>query len=175
MYFNSFPRINYDNKGNQEFKVAVNILRRVGIRTKIVSNLSLFDTYDVGEGDTPESVADFYYNNPELHWIILLANDIMDRYHDWPMSTPQFLSYINDIYSTPYATHHYEITQTSGDTTTTIDIGTDNTDYPSATVITNLEYEEAEQDKKRKIRLLDPAYIALFSEEYSKLMSESVF
>ena len=54
-----------------------------------------------------------------LYWIILLANDIMDRYHDWPMSTPQFLSYINDIYSTPYATHHllkecFEIDEVQG-------------------------------------------------------------
>ena len=173
MYFNNFPRINYDNTGNQEFKVAVNILRRVGMRTKIVSNLSLFDTYDVGEGDTPESIADFYYNNPELHWIILLTNDIMDRYHDWPMSTPQFLSYINDIYSTPYATHHYEITQTSGDTTTTIDIGTDNTDYPSATAITNLEYEEAEQDKKRKIRIIHSSYVEQIITEFETMLKES--
>ena len=164
MYFNNFPRINYDNTGNQEFKVAVNILRRVGMRTKIVSNLSLFDIHDVGEMDTPESVADLYYNNPELHWIILLTNDIMDRYHDWPMSTPQFLSYINDIYSTPYATHHYEIAQTSGDTTTTIDIGT---------VITNLEYEEAEQNKKRKIRIIHPSYVEQIITEFETMLKES--
>ena len=47
--------------------------------------------------------------------------------------------------------------------------------YPAATAVTNLEYEEAEQDKKRKIKLLDPSYLDLFSKEYTKLMSESVF
>ena len=102
-------------------------------------------------------------------------NDITDRYHDWPMSMPQFLAYLADRYSNPDGTHHYEISQTSGDTTKKINVGTVNTDYPAATAVTNFEYEEAEQDKKRKIRLLDPAYVAIFSEEYSKLMSESVF
>ena len=62
----------------------------------------------------------------------------------------------------------------SGDTTIKIDIGTDNTDYPTASIVTNYEYEEDLQDKKRKIRLLDPAYIEPFVAEYEKLMGESV-
>jgi hypothetical protein len=32
----------------------------------------------------------------------------------------------------------------------------------------------AQEDKKRKIRLLDPAYIEVFVIEYEKLMAESV-
>ena len=80
-----------------------------------------------------------------------------------------------DKYSNPSGIHHYEISQTSGDTTKKINVGTVNTDYPAATAVTNLEYEEAEQDKKRKIKLLDPSYLDLFSKEYTKLMSESVF
>ena len=70
--------------------------------------------------------------------------------------------------------HHYEITQTSGDTSIKIDVGTDNTNYPTATLITNYEYEVREQDKKRRIRLLDPAFIADFVEEVKILMNISV-
>ena len=55
-----------------------------------------------------------------------------------------------------------------------IDIGTDNTDYPSATTITNFEYEEKRQDTLRKIRLLDPVHIDQFVEEFESLMGESV-
>jgi len=84
----------------------------------------------------------------------------------------QFQAYINDKYDNIDAVHHYETTQTSGDTTLKIDVGTVNTDYPSATAITNYEYELALEDEKRQIRLLDPKYIGTFIEEFEYLMKE---
>ena len=90
------------------------------------------------------------------------------------MSTPNFNRFITEKYDDIDAVHHYEINATSGDTTKTINIGTDNSDYPSATSITNYEYEEAEQEKKRKIKLLDPIYVTQVVEEHVKLMKESV-
>ena len=174
MYFANFPLIPYDSVGNGEFKLVTNLLKRVALRSKVKSNTLLFDTYDVKEGETPESIADKLYDDSEFHWVILLINDITDRYHQWPMSSSQFLVFINDKYSNVDATHHYEISQTSGDTTIKIDVGTVNTDYPAATLITNFEYEEARQDVLRKIRLLDPAYIEPFVEEYERLIAESI-
>jgi len=174
MYFANFPVIPYDSVGNGDFKLVTNLLKRVAVRSKIKTNVLIFDTYDVKEGETPEILADKLYDDPELHWVILLVNDITDRYHQWPQNQNQFLTYINDKYSNVDATHHYEISQVSGDTTIKIDIGTDNTDYPTASVITNFEYEEELQDEKRKIRLLDPAYLGAFVAEYEKLMGESL-
>ena len=174
MYFSKFPYIVYDSVGNGEFKIVTNLLRRVAIRSKVKANTLFFDTYDVKEGETPEMVAHKLYGDPELHWIILLVNNVTERYHQWPKNTNQFLAYINDKYSNVDATHHYEISQVSGDTTIKIDIGTDNTDYPSATAITNFEYEEALEDKKRSIRLLDPSYLGIFVAEFDSLMGESV-
>ena len=172
MYFDAFPYIYYDSKGDGDFKVVTNLLRRVAVRTKVKSNTALFDTYEIKEGESPESIAYHLYGNSELHWLILLFNDIVDRYHGWPLRRMQLLSYVADKYSDPNGTHHYEIAQTSGDTSKKINIGTDNTDYPSASIVTNFEYEEEEQDKKRKIRLLDPAYVTTFVEEFTNLMSE---
>jgi hypothetical protein len=174
MYFENFPLIPYDSVGNGNFKIVTNLLKRVAVRSKVKTNVAYFDTYDVKEGETPEMLADKLYDDPELHWVILLLNDITDRYHQWPQNTNQFLAYANDKYSNVDATHHYEISQVSGDTTIKIDIGTDNTDYPTASVVTNYEYEEGLQDKKRKIRLLDPAYVEDFVAEFEKLMGESV-
>ena len=159
---------------NGEFKVVTNLLKRVALRSKVKSNTLLFDTYDVKEGESPESIAFKLYGDVEYHWIVMLMNDITDRYHQWPMTTPQFLSYLEEKYSNPNATHHYEITQTSGDTTVKINVGTVNTDYPSATAVTNFEYEEAEQDTKRQIRLLDPTYVEFLTDEFKSLMKESV-
>ena len=174
MYFANFPLIPYDSVGNGEFKVVTNLLRRVAIRSKVRTNTMLFDTYDVKENETPEMLADKLYGSSEYHWIILYCNNVTDRYHQWPKNQNQFLAYINDKYSDVDATHHYEISQTSGDTTIKINIGSDNTDYPTASIVTNFEHEEAQQDEMRSIRLLNPGYISTFVEEFESIMNESV-
>tara|TARA_B100001769_G_scaffold37078_1_gene24994 strand:+ start:413 stop:940 length:528 start_codon:yes stop_codon:yes gene_type:complete len=174
MYFDNFPTIPYDSELTGQYKDVKNLLRRVGIRAKVKANTLLFDTYDVRNGETPESLAFKLYGDAELHWVIMLVNNITDRYHDWPMTEAQFIQFVKDKYANIDDTHHYEITQTSGDTSIKIDVGTDNTDYPSATLITNYEYEQEQQDAKRKIRLLDPSYIADFVEEFKLLMNESI-
>ena len=174
MYFDNFPTIIYDSEKENVFKDVKNLLRRVGIRAKVKSNALLYDTYDVKNGETPESLAFKLYGDAELHWVIMLLNDITDRYHDWPMTEAQFSQFVQDKYDNVDGTHHYEISQSSGDTSIKIDIGTDNTNYPSATLITNYEYEQSQQDSKRKIRLLDPSFVADFVEEFKLLMNESI-
>ena len=174
MYFGHFPLIPYDSVGDGEFKLVTNLLKRVAIRSKVKTNVLVFDTYDLKSGETPELIADKLYNDPELHWVVLMMNDITDRYHQWPLNENQFIAHINDKYSNVDATHHYEISQTSGDTTIKIDIGTDNADHSGATAITNYEYEVSQQDKIRKIRLLDPTYIETFVDEYKTLMKASI-
>ncbi len=181
MYFKNFPTIIYDSVGNGEFKDVKNLLRRVAIRAKVKTNTLLYDTYDVKEGETPESIADRMYDDPELHWIVLLVNDITDRYHQWPMNFSQFNQFIADKYDDVDGTHHYELAQSSGNTTTKIEVynnsalySGDQDYYGTSTVITNREYEEAQQDIKRKIRLLDPRYVQQFTEEYETLMKESI-
>ena len=174
MYFANFPLIAYDSVGNEEYKLVTDLLRRVTLRSKVRSNVLVFDTYDVKSGETPEMLADKLYDDPELHWVILLINDITDRYHQWPMNNNQFLTYLNDKYSNVDATHHYEISQVSGDTTIKINIGTDNTEHSGASIVTNREYEEERQDELRKIRLLNPIYIEPFVAEYQKIMKESI-
>ena len=175
MYFNSFPVIPYDSKGDLNFKDVTNLLRRVGLRTKLKSNTLLYDTYDVKEGETPEMIAHKLYGDPELHWIILLLNDITDRYHQWPMTGGQFLDYLNDKYTNPDGIHHYESTQTSGDTKVKIEVfnEVDDDAYTGLTPITNREYEESEQDKRRQIRLVDPSFVEQFVDEFQKLIKET--
>jgi hypothetical protein len=161
-------------------KIVTNLLRRVAVRAKIKTNTLLFDTYNVKEGETPEIIADKLYDDTTLHWVVLLMNDITDRYHQWPMNFSQFNQFIADKYDDVDGTHHYELAQSSGDTTTKIEVynnsalySGDDDFYSSATVITNREYEEAQQEIKRQIRLLDPRYINDFVEEYINLMNET--
>ena len=176
MYFANFPLIVYDSVGDGNFKIVTNLLKRVAMRTKVRTNTLLYDTYDVKEGETPEMIADKLYDDPELHWVILFVNNITDRYHQWPMNFGQFNTFIADKYSNIDAVHHYEVSQTSGDTSIKIDIGTDTTGYSEAdlTTVTNREFEEERQDTLRQIRLLDRAYIEQFVEEFETLMGASV-
>ena len=180
MYFESMPKIYYDSMNTGNPKIVTNLLRRVAVRAKVRTNTLLFDTYDVKEGETPEIIAHKLYDDPELHWIVLLVNDVTDRYHQWPMNYSQFYQYIADKYDNIDGVHHYELAQSSGNTDTKIEVYNnsalytgDSDFYSNATIITNREYEEQQQEIKRQIRLLDPRYVEDFTEEYITLMNET--
>ena len=179
MYFDNFRKIKY-GFDKKYFKSVTDIMSRVKIRDGILNNIALYDKYEVKSGETPEDVAFRHFGNPELHWVILLTNDITDRYHDWPMYEQQFNTYVNEKYDNPDGVHHYEIEQGSGNTRTKIEVynnsalySGDTDFYSGATVITNREYEQSEQDRKRKIKLLDPSFVDQFVQEFELLMSES--
>ena len=129
MYFSNFPLAAYDAVGNNELKLVTNLLKRVAVRAKTLASGALYDTYDVRNGETPEMIAHKMYGSTEYHWVVLLLNNITDRYHQWPMDTRQFLAHINDKYTNVDATHHYEVYQKSGDTSIKINVGTTATDY----------------------------------------------
>jgi hypothetical protein len=89
------------------------------------------------------------------------------------MSVQRFEQFVADKYDNPQAVHHYEITQTSGDTTVTIDVGMNTTEYPSATAISNYQYEDKLQEKKRQIRLIGTRYIDDFVKEFERKIQEA--
>jgi hypothetical protein len=170
MYFSQFPVIFYDSVGDGESKIVTH--------GKTRSVTALYDTYDVRNGETPEMIAHKYYGDAEYHWVILLLNNITDRYHQWPMNTRQYLAHLAERYDNVDAIHHYEINQVSGDTTKKIDIGLTNIDIDGntiadATIVTNREYEMIKQDIIRKIQLLDPQYLEQFVEEFEALVSNT--
>jgi hypothetical protein len=178
MYFSLFPTIFYDAVGNSDPKIVTHLLKRVALHSKASESVALFDTYDVRNGETPEMIAHKYYDDAEYHWVILLVNNITDRYHQWPMNTRQFLAHLAERYDNVDATHHYEINQVSGDITKKINIGLTNIDVngdtiADATLITNREYEEEKQDEIRKIRLLDPIYLEQFVKDFQRLISNT--
>jgi len=178
MYFSLFPTIFYDAVGNSDPKVVTHLLKRVALHSKASESVALFDTYDVRNGETPEMIAHKYYDDAEYHWVILLVNNITDRYHQWPMNTRQFLAHLAERYDNVDAVHHYEINQVSGDTSVKINIGITNIDIDGntiadATLITNREYEEEKQDVLRKIRLLDPIYLDQFVKDFQRLISDT--
>jgi hypothetical protein len=174
-YFSSFPQVFYDSTGTgKNYRLVTDITRKVGFRTNALRNAAFFTRYTIKDGETPEGLAFDLYSRSDLHWVLLLSNNIMDRFHDWPMSTQQFYTFVNEKYTNVNAVHHYEINQTSGDDTKVISIGKDNTDYSSANVVTNFEYEENRQEELRKIKVVKPEFIGLVINEFEDLMTQAV-
>ena len=177
MYFSKFPQGNYDLTGNGNAKLVTDLMRRVKVRSKIVNEASLYDKYDVPSGEKPEDTAFKHFGDPELHWVILLTNNITDRYYGWPLTDQDFEKYITNKYANPDAVHHYEITQSSGSQTGS---GLDdyshkievNSTTSGAQSVSNRQYEQRLQDEKRSIKLLQPGYLGVFIEEFDKLISK---
>ena len=175
-YFDRFPLMAYDMKGNQQYKLLPNILRRVKLRSGLRSSAFLFDKYDVKDGERPEDVAFKYFGDAELHWVVLMTNNITDRYYQWPLSQPQFQEHLTDKYGAGNedAVHHYEKTQDSGPTSSrdSSHLVECNSDDGDPAIISNRQYEQRKQDEYRQIRLLDPRYIGAFVEEFETLIKE---
>ena len=176
-YFNKFPTIIYDMKNDGNYKLLPDILRRVKQRNAIKSGQFIFDNYDVIDGEKPEDIAYKWFGYAQLHWVILMTNNVTNRYYDWPMNSVQFQAMLEDKYDNPDGIHHYELTQDSGRTTGQgpndyshkVEVNSDTT---NALSISNREYEEREQDKKRSIRLLNQKFLTDFIDEFDKLIQE---
>ncbi len=176
-YFSNFPLMAYDVAGNENYKLLPNILRRVKLRTGIRSGSFLFDSYDVVDGERPEDVAFKYYGDPELHWVILMTNNVTDRYYQWPLTQPQFQEHLTDKYGAGNedAVHHYENTQASGPTSSSgpndfshkVEVNSDDGDPD---IITNRQYEQRKQDEYRSIKLLDKKFLDAFVDEFTSLI-----
>jgi hypothetical protein len=163
------------NDGN--YKLLPDILKRVKQRNAIKSGQFIFDNYDVIDGEKPEDIAYKWFGDAQLHWVILMTNNVKNRYYDWPMNSVQFQAMLEDKYDNPDGIHHYEITQDSGrtsgqgpnDYSYKVEVNSDTT---NASSISNREYEEREQDKKRSIRLLNQKFLPAFIEEFDNLIKE---
>ena len=176
-YFNQFPGIDYDLKGDGNRTIVTDIFRRVKARSKIVNNVSAFDKYDVQEGEKPEDVAYKMYGDSDYFWVITLVNNIVNRYYDWPLDEYNFQQFVADKYSNPGATHHFERVQDSGPQK-----GDGPADYShmlecnetdtGAQSVSNIEHERRLQDKKRQIKLLQPNYLNNFIDEFRRLIAQ---
>jgi hypothetical protein len=173
-YFSQFPLMAYDMAGNQQYKLLPNILKRVKLRSNLRAGSFLFDNYDVKDGERPEDVAYKWFGDAKYHWIILMTNNITDRYYQWPLTQPQFQEHLEDKYGLTNidAVHHYEKTTDSGPTSSRDNshLVECNSDDGDPAIISNRQYEQRKQDEYRQIRLLDTRYLNTFIEEFENLI-----
>lgn len=94
MYFNSFPLTKYTIKGRTEN--VLDVFRRVAILKE--KTTAYFDLI-VTDSDTIETLAEKYYGDANLSWIVALTNDMIDPISEFPMSRMT----LTQLYDTKYA------------------------------------------------------------------------
>mgnify|MGYP006274534673 CR=1 FL=1 len=163
MYFQNFPQIYYQfNIGGQlVLKVVTDVTLNVRVRKAILDEITLYDEYDIKDGDTPEIVSTKVYNNPLYHWVIMLCNDIYDYVNDWPLPSNVFEQYVTDKYGDNlYNTHHYE--DSHGNVVMS--------DHAGAVEKTNHDYETAINESKRRIKIISPSLLSQVMSQFKDLM-----
>ena len=114
-YFRQLPNLDYpsllnDKTGSGDTVRVKNLFRRVKIREDYLNSLVLFTKYKIEGDDRPDNVAEKYYGTPDLDWVVLLANNIVDIKNDWPLSEYDLNQYLNEKYTEQQLVqiHHYE-------------------------------------------------------------------
>lgn len=99
-YFSYFPKTFYKlNDDSTSVDIVTDILVRYKLSDDFKENSAAYYEYDVKDGDTPEIIASKFYGDPELHWLVLMANDMIDAQYDFPLSQRNLISYVNDKYT----------------------------------------------------------------------------
>lgn len=96
-YFKAFPYINYQFS-DDEIKIYKDISRRPSAVDDITKYYGNLESYTIDEGETPELLANRIYGDPSLHWTILLVNNIMNVYTDWPLDEKVLLASLREQY-----------------------------------------------------------------------------
>lgn len=197
-YFRYIPNIEYISRGSNEelisnYTATKNLFKRGKIRDDIFQSLTFFTKYDIIGDERPDNVAYKIYGNEKLDWIVLLSNNIVNVYDEWPMTQEAFDKYLLQKYGSYenlYSLHHYEtkeIKDSSGNiilrpnlvvpSTFSVDYydsASGRQEYLSSdkvlTLITNYEYEENIQNKKRNIFLLKQSYASVIINDMEKTM-----
>ena len=97
-FFENFPRIAYTLDDNETEQVVQDIFKRAILYKEFQDNNSYFETYEVLGGETPEQLSFRFYGTPDLHWLILLTNNIIDPRFEWPLSEDNLIKHTQDKY-----------------------------------------------------------------------------
>ncbi len=114
-FLDYFPLISYNISQTKysAYQNITNITFRVRVVREILANISSYYPYIIKDSDRPDTLAEKVYKTSTAHWIILYANDMIDPFYDWPLTTKDFNKYIIDKYgSVNYAKtnyHHYDM------------------------------------------------------------------
>jgi len=102
-YFSPFPYVLYpnflDTSGNIDLLLK-NITVRIVRRESLNDDKSIYYKYVIKDGENIETISNSLYGNPNYYWTIMIINNRLDRFYDFPLSYGEFEQYIVDEYGT---------------------------------------------------------------------------
>ncbi len=156
---NVYPVINYNND-----KI-VDISKRF-IVTNIENEKSknIYFWHTIKNWKSPENVAYDFYGSCDYVWVILALNNIVNPFEDWLLSDEEVKDRIKKKYGSKlHDAHHYEQDGILYTSLPEIKEG------KPITMISNYEYEIAENEKKRTIKVLYPHLLSTIEKEVKGL------
>ena len=191
-YFKKLPNLNYpslqnDRKSVYDYQIVKNLFKRAVMRDDVYGSLVNFEKYSVQGDERPDQVAYDFYGDSALDWVILTTNNIVHVRDEWPMGSQDFLTYLNQKYTTQELTniHHYEtkvirdsannLIQPAGlyvdsdHSMTYVDRGVTTT-KSEITSVSFLQHETDENDKKRNINILKRQLLDTFFRDIENIM-----
>ena len=191
-YFRKLPDLDYpslvnDRNSVYDYQIVKNIFKRAVLRDDIFDEVTAFTKYSVQGDERPDQVAYKFYGDSGLDWVVLTTNNIIHVRDEWPMGNQDFLTYLNDKYTSQELSnvHHYEteiirdsrgrliqpegLTVPEGHSVSFLDNGVLRTES-KVKLFTFLQNEIDLNDAKREINILKENYLALFLEDFSEVM-----
>ena len=197
-YFSKVPDFEYvsrlPNAKISDYITVKNLFKRGKLRSDIFQELATFEKYQIMGDDRPDNVANKFYQDPTLDWLVLISNNIVNIQTEWPMVQRDYERFLLDKYGSHSALndiHHYETLEVKNSAGVVmlekeLEVESDFTfsyydgwlkeqqDITKAdcvTSITNYQYEEKIEDAKRNIFLLKTRYLGLVLDDMDELMT----
>lgn len=175
-YFSYLPRTSYkiDGLSTNKRDSVTDITRRFKILQLLNGKEAIYYQYQVQDGDRPDIVAEKFYGDSRLDWVVMLPNEVQDRYFEWVMSYNDFVAFIRKKYGSvanaQAQVHHYEQIykqkEVLGDGTIIPErkLIVDETTYNSLGVnsrrlVTAYDEEDRRNESHRTIKLIEPSFV----------------
>ena len=197
-YFKQVPDFEYVSRlpdaKISDYIAVKNLFKKAELRPDIFQDLSTFQKYQIKGDDRPDNVAEDFYQDSSLDWLVLTCNNIINVQTEWPMSQRDFDRFLLDKYGT-YAnlesTHHHETLEVKNSKgVVMLEKGLEvESDFSFSyydwwlkeqktiatanlvTEVTNYQYEEKIEDAKRNIFLLKVRYLNLVTDDLEEIMT----
>jgi len=189
-YFRELPDLFYqsplkDRVSSREYVRVKNLFRRVKLRDDLQNVFTLFNRYEIGHGERPDTVAENLYGSSDLDWVVMLTAGIINVRDQWPLSDYELYRYAENKYGDDLNSIRFwettEVKDSSGrlifpkgkivDSGFTIpDPSNMKVDLNPVTGISNYEYEVRKNEEKRLIYILKPEYLQLYLGDMRRIM-----
>lgn len=196
-YFRYYPQTQYAF-ANGSFTIEKSV-KNISLKTVLLDGLSQDDPYaflryTIVENEKAEDIADFYYDDPAMSWLVYFANDIVDPYTQWPKTYENFTEYFRKKYASQALPTGTDAIVWGQNTTRTDNIvhwkktddetilispdsyiraQTFNGDFVAGewTAVRRFDYEMEENDELRNIILVNTSYAQTVLENLRSLLN----